>query len=118
MAESLNGAASMLTVELAGEPKQRNVCIVRLKTTTWADQRGLNLRKSLTFLRRQCTGFNLLEEDAGMVGAQEVIPRIINLEECNDGVYEVVSCNESHDYETGHVDDYDYKLVPLTTANN
>ena len=42
------------------------------------------------------------------------MPRILNLGEVEDGIYEVVVCNESHDYETGYVDDYDYRLV---TAN-
>lgn len=115
--EAMAGEASVLTVELAGGVKQRNSCVVRLKTTTWADARGLHIRKDLMFLRRQCVGWNILEEDAGMIGADEVVPRIVNLDECSDGIYEAVACNESHDYETGHVDDYDYKLLPMTTAN-
>jgi hypothetical protein len=95
-------------------PVERNVnrCVVRVKTTTWADRRGLHTKKSLTFLRRQCEGFNLLEEDAEAIGAEDVVPRIMNLDECEDGIYDVVTCNESRDYETGHIDDYDYMLVP------
>ena len=89
-------------------------CTVRVKTTTWADKRGLHTKKSLTFLRRQCEGFNVLDEDARAIGAEEVLPRILNLGEVEDGIYNVVVCNESHDYETGCVDDYDYRLV---TAN-
>jgi hypothetical protein len=89
-------------------------CTVRVKTTAWADKRGLHTKKSLTFLRRQCEGFNILAEDANAIGAEEVLPRIVNLGEVEDGIYEVVACNESHDYETGYVDDYDYRLV---TAN-
>ena len=86
-------------------------CTVRVKTTAWADKRGLHTKKSLTFLRRQCEGFNILAEDADAIGAEEVLPRIVNLGEVEDGIYEVVVCNESHDYETGYVDDYDYRLV-------
>ena len=89
-------------------------CTVRVKTTVWADKRGLHTKKSLTFLRRQCEGFNVLAEDVSAIGAGEVLPRILNLGEVEDGIYEVVVCNESHDYETGYVDDYDYRLV---TAN-
>lgn len=88
-----------------------NRCVVRLKTTSWADKRGLHQKKSLTFLRRQCEGFNVLEEDAGAIGADEVLPRILNLNECADGIYNVVVCNESRDFETGYINDYDYKLV-------
>lgn len=86
-------------------------CTVRVKTTVWADKRGVHTKKSLTFLRRQCEGFNILAEDASAIGAEEVFPRILNLGEVEDGIYEVVVCNESHDYETGCVDDYDYQLV-------
>lgn len=98
---------------LAEGPADVNVsrCTVRVKTTVWADKRGLYTKKSLTFLRRQCEGFNVLAEDACMIGAEEVLPRIVNLDGVEDGIYEVVVCNESHDYETGYVDDYDYRLV-------
>lgn len=89
-------------------------CTVRVKTTVWADKRGLHTKKSLTFLRRQCEGLNVLEEGTIAIGAGEVLPRILNLGEVEDGIYEVVVCNESFDYETGCVDDYDYRLV---TAN-
>ena len=89
-------------------------CTVRVKTTAWADERGLHTKKSLTFLRRRCEGFNVLAEDASAIGAEEVLLRILNLGEVEDGIYEVAVCNKSHDYETGYVDDYDYRLV---TAN-
>lgn len=106
----------MSTAPIAQGPVDVNVsrCVVRVKTTTWADKKGLHQKKSLTFLRRRCEGFNLLEEDAGAIGAEEVMPRILNLGECEDGIYKVVACNERRDYETGYVDDYDYRLV---TAN-
>ena len=111
---SAAGGLSDLTDVLAVEPKQPNRCVVRLRTTMWADKTGLHTKKSLTFLRRKSEGFNVLEEDASAAGVEEVLPRILNLDECPDGVYKVVVCNESRDYETGYVDDYDYRLV---TAN-
>ena len=98
---------------MAQGPVDVNVsrCTVRVKTAVWEDKRGLHTKKSLTFLRRQCEGFNVLAEDASAIGAEEVLSRILNLDEVEDGIYEVVVCNESHDYETGYVDDYDYRLV-------
>ena len=106
-----------MTTPIVQGPVDVNVsrCTVRVKTTVWADKRGLHTKKSLTFLRRQCEGFNVLAEDASAIGAGEVLPRILNLGEVEDGIYEVVVCNESRDYETGYVDDYDYRLV---TAND
>ena len=79
---------------------------------------GCTRRKTLTFLRRQCEGFNILAEDADAIGAEEVLPRILNLGEVEDGIYEVVVCNESRDYETGYVDDYDYRLVTANDQHN
>lgn len=109
--------ASVSTEMLAAEHEPESRCVVRLRTTAWSDKRGLHLKKSLTFLRRQCTGFNILEEDASAIGAEEVLPRILNLDDVEDGTYYVVTCNESRDWESGYVDDYDYRLVPLEMPN-
>ena len=107
-----------MTTLIAQGPVDVNVsrCTVRVKTTVWADKRGLHTKKSLTFLRRQCEGFNVLAEDVSAIGAEEVLQRLVNLGEVEDGIYEVVVCNESHDYETGYVDDYDYRLVTANAA--
>ena len=107
-----------MTTPIAQGPVDVNVsrCTVRVKTTVWADKRGLHTKKSLTFLRRRCEGFNVLAEDASAIGAEEVLLRILNLGEVKDGIYEVVVCNESHDYETGYVDDYDYRLMPANAG--
>ena len=113
---SAAGGLSDLTDVLAVKRKQNNRCVIRVKTTMWTDKRGLHIKKSLTFLRRQCEGFNVLEEDAGMAGADDVLPRILNLDQCEDGIYEVVTCNESRDWETGYVDGYDYQLVTANTS--
>lgn len=71
------------------------------------------MRRSMTFLRRRCIGINVLEEDAQAVSAEQAISGIVNLSECEDGIYEAVVCNVSRDWETGYVDDWDYKLVPF-----
>ena len=93
--------------------KPKNKCVVRVKTAMWADKKGLHIQKNITFLRRQCEGFNVLEEDMNEIGAEQVVQRVVNLDACIDGVYEVVTCNERHDYETNNIIDYDYKLVAI-----
>ena len=102
--------ADVLPVYPAPE-KQVNRCVVRLRTTMWSSGKGVFVQKSLTFLRRKSEGFNVLEEDCGATDVGHVLSRIINLNECDDGIYEVVTCNVSHDFETGHIDDYDYRLI-------
>ena len=97
---------------LSVEPKQQNCCVVRLSTDVWADKKGLYMKKRLSFLRRKSEGFNALEEEIDITGVEYVLPRILNFHECNDGIYEVVTCNESRDPETGYIDNYDYHLQP------
>lgn len=89
------------------------VCAVRLKTTHWSNSKGLYVRRDLTYLKRKCSGFNCLEEDVNAVDAQTTIGNITNLDECEDGVYEVIPCNHQRDRESGNVDSCEYKLVPL-----
>lgn len=108
---------SRLTVGLAGDAKPQNVCVVKLTTTTWADKRGLHIKRSLTYLRRKCAGYNVIEEEIGAIGAEDTARTIINLDECEDGIYEAMVCNETHDWESGHVDGYDIKLITFASAS-
>lgn len=88
-------------------------CVVRLTTSLWGDSKGLHIKRDLNFLKKKCQGFNILEEDVGMVGASEVVDRITNLNECEDGIYQVITCNEWAAWETPNIiEDYDYKLIP------
>lgn len=88
-----------------------NRCVVRIKTSVWSDNKGIYTRKNITYLKRQTIGHNILDEDISMIGADEVATKIVNLHEVEDGIYQVVICNVSRDYESGHIDGYDFKLV-------
>lgn len=90
----------------------RHICVVRLTTSYWASARGIHQRKDLTYLRRQCQGLNILEEDVANIGAYDAATSIINLDTCPDGVYQVVTCNEHTDWESGRDDSWDLKLIP------
>ena len=93
--------------------KNKSICIVRLTTNYWDDKKGLYLKKSVTILKRKCNGYNIIQEDTDNMGADEVVSRIVNLYSIEDGIYQVVICNESRDWETNNVEDYDYKLIPF-----
>ncbi len=95
-------------------PKEQPIVIVRLKTSYWSDKRGMHQKKSITFLQRKCKGYNFVEEDISNVGAEDVISQIINLNECNDGNYIITTVNEKRDWETGYVEEWEYKLVEFT----
>jgi hypothetical protein len=94
------------------ETPKNNRCIVRLRTSTWSDSKGLYIKRSLTYLRRRCASDPFLEEDTVNMGAEEILSKIKNLDECEDGVYAVVISGAHRDWETGCLDDYDYALVP------
>lgn len=87
--------------------------VVRLKTSYYNSPRGIHVKTDIITLKRKTTAdWNILKEDADATGPEEVICRITNLYECQDGIYEVVTCNEHRDYWSGYIEDYDYKLIP------
>lgn len=45
-------------------------------------------------------------------------PHITNLDKCKDGIYKIQICNPRTDWETGYIDEYDYKLVPFKEEDN
>jgi len=92
--------------------EQRCIVVGRLVTSFYHNNNGIFSRREFKFLHRKCQNENFLKEDADMIGADEAWRRIINIDECKDGIYQVVTCNESRDWETGDIDDYDFKLIP------
>lgn len=91
-------------------------CVVRLTTSAWKSKRGVHLQQSLLVLARKSVGFNILMEDADNIDPIDLMSKIVNLSECKDGIYTLETCNETRDWETGHIDDYDYKLIPFGGA--
>tara|TARA_R110002096_G_scaffold176849_1_gene353272 strand:- start:251 stop:547 length:297 start_codon:yes stop_codon:yes gene_type:complete len=90
----------------------KNRLVVRIKRSYWHDERGVHQKTDVGYLKRKSEGYNVLEEDCQNIGAEEVFPRIINLSDSPDGIYELAACNISRDWETGCVDEWDYKLSP------
>jgi hypothetical protein len=91
--------------------------VLRLSTSSWLDKRGFHVKKDLSFLKRECIGFNGLEHDAEVSGG-DVVGTIINLYDVPDGVYEAVVTNVSHDFESGLCDDWDWQLIPYSVGSN
>ena len=90
-----------------------SVCIVRLSTSAWHDKRGVYLKKSLVFLRRRCKGFPVFEDDCSQSEVIDVLDRVLNIDTVPDGIYKVTPCNITTDFESGYVDDWDYRLDPI-----
>lgn len=87
-------------------------CVIKLTTSYYATKKGCFTTISLQYAKRLSYGFNILQEDLSNAYAKDVIQSIINLHECKDGFYEVITCNHSYDYESGYLDGWDLKLIP------
>jgi hypothetical protein len=90
------------------------VAVVSVKTSYYHTKRGFATTKRIDFLRRKSNWECVysIKEDASCGGADAVIGRIINLNDVEDGIYRMIFINEHRDWESGHIEDWDYKLVP------
>lgn len=92
--------------------KEVNQAVVSVRTSTWSDSNGIYRTKSIKYLKRKSKGFNFVDEDIRQTGEDLVFDNIININEVKDGHYLLVMCNFFEDRETGHIEDWDYKLIP------
>ncbi len=92
--------------------ERKTKIVIRLRTSYWRDERGLYSRQSVTYLRSKCEGFNLVDDEAQNIGADETFARL-NVGAYKDGLYEVAIIPDRPDYETGYSEDWEYALIPL-----
>ncbi len=89
--------------------------VVRLQTSTywWKGRNSFSHEKRISLLKSKSIGSlpDLLDD------LDTHICCIVNLHECQDGLYELHPINESYDCESGLVDDYDLKLLPYHEIN-
>lgn len=101
----------MDTLDL-NKPKQP-VTVVRLTTSTYKTSKGAFRQvKELRTLKRKTPDFDLLENEMYNQSLEDII--IVNMYDVIDGVYQLTVTNESYDWETGHLDDYELILSPYT----
>lgn len=93
-------------------PKEMNSTVVRRKTTTWSDKSGHHVKITLYVMKSLSEGFLVIEDDVKQIGYAEVWPRVVNLLEVQDGLYQLIIVNESRDFESGYIEDYKFKLIP------
>ena len=90
-------------------------CVLRLKTKLKAHKSGgLTIKRKLKSATKYWFGYSLLEYELDNTSPEEVVGRIINFMTCADGLYTMVPSYERIYRETGHLDDYDLRLVPFT----
>ena len=97
-------------------PAEDTKCIrhvVRLTVSYYASKRGWIKSICLATLKRLTTQ-TWVDDCISNEGVDEVLKRILNLEECKDGLYTVEMCNKTYDHEGGFLDGWDYVLAPYT----
>lgn len=98
--------------------KVEPLLVVRLITTYYQDKKGdFITSKKLKFLKRKCQGFDFFSEDVSMAGIDSTMNHIENLYDCEDGIYQLIVCNVYKDWDTGCIEDWDYKLIPYKEEN-
>ena len=85
--------------------------VVRLSTYCNCKNGRFTICKDLRTLKRKSTGHQVLEDDCHNIGAHEALPKIENLQECEDGLYIVAMCNILTGDE-GYAEEWNYRLVP------
>jgi len=98
-------------VKPANEKSEKSRSFVRVATSSWSDRKGMHVKRTIRWLRRRSSPIHLLAEDCAQIGSEEVLDRIVNLDECEDGIYEVKAINFIRDPFSGAIEDYEYELV-------
>ena len=102
----------MITLASISQEKREDRCVVRLTTSFFKSGSRVVMQKSLNVLKKMSVGFNIMDEDVSMSGVEDFFDNLTNINDCPDGIYLVSTCNESTDWESGFLDDYDYVLIP------
>lgn len=85
-------------------------CVVRVGTESFKRGDTYFYGRTIRVIKKK-TEVDYLSDDCQQVGTQEAIENILNINTVEDGIYQLVFCNVSKDYETGYIDDFNFKLV-------
>ncbi len=91
------------------QTKEALKCIVKVKTSTYVTNGRLRTVRDVYTLKRKST-FDLLHEEMCNIGEDLIIQNINNVE---DGEYELITCDHEYDYESGILDGYELILVEI-----
>lgn len=92
--------------------KVDNQTVVKVQTSNYVSGGRLVTKRTISTLKKKSFGYNDLFDLVSEIGPDEAISMLVNLDVVPDGIYKVIMANVSTDFETGHVDDYDLKLIP------
>lgn len=84
--------------------------IVSVRTSVYKTKRGLSVRRDVSVMRKFSGPRSLLFDDMSAGDASDTAERILNLHEVGDGLFRLVPVNVKLDWESGCIDNYDFKL--------
>jgi hypothetical protein len=94
-------------IKFNGDDDNDLKCIVKVSTSTYITCGKLRTVKDVYTLKRKST-YDLLHDELCNVGDEVIIN---NLDEVDDGEYELVTCNHEYDREGGFLDGWELMLV-------
>lgn len=100
----------------SGEPGQAQQPI-RLDVTHLRRGGMMQMLYTLTDQCREGEPANPLLDDCERIGVDQVFESIVNLRECQNGLYRAERCNEEEDPSSGVVIEFDYRLVLVEPLN-
>jgi hypothetical protein len=109
----MNNLSDLLSLH---KPKSKEILVVRVHTNFFRKKGGYIFKaRSIKVLKRKSTGnmIDLIEEDISNSSVEDFINTIINFDDVDDGEYYLKAINITHDFETGYVDGYDWKLFKI-----
>ena len=97
-------------------------CVVKITSSTYFDKNNnLVIQKKINVLKRKSDSMHIYMRDCLEFDASDISDKIINLNECGDGVYTIDACDHQYAYESGfmtnEVDDYNYFLTKIKSED-
>lgn len=91
--------------------------IVRVITNTYINSRGeLVIQKTIRQMRslsKAPNGYLAFEGELSEVGTDAIGTSLVGVEDLLDGLYRMVVAFEGRDWETGYVEEVEYKFEPI-----
>ena len=94
--------------------KPASVNVLRVTTSYFTRGNKIVKERSIVRLKRLSQGCDAVYEEVMTGGVESCLKLIKNFDTVKDGIYCLSFINLGTDPETGHCDDYEFKLVPFT----
>ena len=99
-----------------GKPQPQERLFVRITTEYYRDKNNnLNYHRKIKLMKRMstCNINSHIDSDIEDSGVESFINSIVNFRDADDGLYELKIINETHDFESGIIDGWDWKLFKI-----